>query len=102
MESNKHEYVVLAAKYHLVDHYLPYLEAFLQGFSDVIPLAALTPLTPLELRRWMAGSTSIDLRDWKKNTLYEGCFSKSHRTVQWFWECMEELSNEELCTVRML
>lgn len=38
--------------------------------------------------------STVDLDDWKENTLYENC-QESDQIIQWFWTYVESLSNEK-------
>lgn len=38
--------------------------------------------------------STADLKDWKKNTLYENC-QESDQIIEWFWSYIESLSNEK-------
>jgi len=44
----------------------------------------------------LCGDEEVDVDDWMNHTTYEGDFSSSHKTVQFFWNSMRELDNEEL------
>jgi len=34
-------------------------------------------------------------QDWKANTLYEGAFSANHKVIQWFWDILGQLTNQQ-------
>ena len=33
----------------------------------------------------MCGIVSIDVKDWKANTVYKGVYHPNHIVIQWFW-----------------
>lgn len=47
----------------------------------------------------MYGVPFIDLTDWKANTEYKGAFHEKHKTIKWFWEYLEEISQEKLSKI---
>jgi hypothetical protein len=50
-----------------------------------------------ELDLIICGLPSYDVADWKKNTVYKG--TKIESTVKYFWDLMEQLSDEERAAV---
>lgn len=61
------------------------MAAFLEGFGSICPLALLKIFDENELELLMCGIQNIDVKDWKKNTLYKGDYYANHIIIQWFW-----------------
>lgn len=61
------------------------MDAFLEGFSCLVPLNVIKIFDENELELLMCGIQNIDVRDWKQNTLYKGDYHANHIVVQWFW-----------------
>lgn len=61
------------------------MSSFLDGFGSICPLAHLKLFDENELELLMCGIQNIDVKDWKKNTLYKGDYYANHIIVQWFW-----------------
>ena len=38
-----------------------------------------------ELELLMCGIVSIDVKDWRSNTVYKGEYHPNHIVIQWFW-----------------
>ncbi len=43
----------------------------------------------------MSGMPSVDLKDLKQNTDYQG-YSPTDPVIKWYWEILEEYTNEDL------
>lgn len=61
------------------------MSSFLEGFGSICPLALLKIFDENELELLMCGIQNIDVKDWKKNTLYKGDYYANHRIILWFW-----------------
>lgn len=61
------------------------MSAFLEGFSQLIPLNFIKIFDENELELLMCGIQNIDVKDWKQNTLYKGDYNVNSKTIQWFW-----------------
>jgi len=95
---NKGMYLHLLVKYILFDRIAPQLAMILQGFTEVIPLNVLSVFDYQELELLMCGLPNINVDDWRANTTYRGVYSgkgKNHQVVVWFWETMQEFSEEQ-------
>merc|ERR1712238_229894 len=87
---NVNEYLEANFKYRLLENIRPQLTEILLGFFDVIPEPLLTVFDFQELELVLCGMPTIDLVDWKSNTLYAGEFFKSHQVCKWFWQIVED------------
>ncbi len=94
---NLHEYLEVYFKYLMLERIRPQVTELLLGFYDVVPEPLLSIFDFQELELMMCGLPTIDLNDWKKNTLYKGTFERSKERTQvckWFWEIVEEFDQE--------
>lgn len=112
---NKLEYIELIIQWRFVNRVLPQMKSFLEGFNELIPLTLIKVFDENELELLMCGIGSIDLNDWKKNTVYKGnkfpldncCltidlilyfrlggYHSTHIVIQWFWRLLLSLNNE--------
>lgn len=64
------------------------MNAFLEGFSDLVPLNVIKIFDENELELLMCGIQHIDVKDWKHNTLYKGDYHANHLVIQWFWRVL--------------
>lgn len=61
------------------------MNAFLEGFSELVPLNVIKIFDENELELLMCGIQHIDVKDWKQNSLYKGDYHANHIVIQWFW-----------------
>ena len=43
---------------------------------------------PEEFNFQLSGQKTIDLEDWKKNTIYKGHYNENNQTIKYFWEIL--------------
>ncbi|XP_064112811.1 LOW QUALITY PROTEIN: E3 ubiquitin-protein ligase Nedd-4-like [Macrobrachium nipponense] len=91
---NKHEYIELVIKWRFVQRIHDQMEAFRDGFNDVIPISQIKIFDENELELLMCGIVSIDVKDWRANTVYKGEYHPNHIVIQWFWRVVLSFSNE--------
>ncbi|KAF7724152.1 hypothetical protein EC973_001277 [Apophysomyces ossiformis] len=94
-EANKHEYVTLVTEQKLTNAIKDQINAFLQGFHDIIPASLIKIFNEQELELLISGLPDIDIDDWKNNTVYEGGYSASSPQIQWFWRAVRSFDQEE-------
>lgn len=92
--SNKDEYIRLVIKWRFVSRVQDQMNAFLEGFSALIPLALLKIFDEHELELLMCGIQNIDVNDWRKNALYKGDYHQNHAVIQWFWRVLLSFNKE--------
>ncbi|XP_050578084.1 E3 ubiquitin-protein ligase HERC2 [Bombus affinis] len=90
---NKHEYVQLALNYRLHE-FDAQVAAVREGMSKVIPVPFLALFSGPELETMVCGSPDIPLTLLKSVATYKG-IEATAPLIQWFWEVMEEFSNQE-------
>ncbi|KAH6837954.1 hypothetical protein C2S53_000423 [Perilla frutescens var. hirtella] len=98
-EENKHQYVDLVAEHRLTTAIRPQINAFLEGFTELIPRDLISIFHDKELELLISGLPDIDLDDLRANTEYSG-YTAASPAIQWFWEVVQELSKED--TARLL
>ena len=42
------------------------------------------------------GRPFIDVEEWRENTIYKGKYSNKHKVINWFWEVLFCLNQDEL------
>ncbi|EEB13366.1 E3 ubiquitin-protein ligase Nedd-4, putative [Pediculus humanus corporis] len=93
-DENKDEYINLVIKWRFVSRVQEQMNAFLEGFSGLVPLAFIKIFDENELELLMCGIQNIDVKDWKQNTLYKGDYHPNHIVVQWFWRVVLTFNKE--------
>ncbi|XVE95159.1 hypothetical protein REPUB_Repub02eG0072400 [Reevesia pubescens] len=93
-EENKHQYVDLVAEHRLTTAIRPQINAFLEGFTELIPRELISIFHDKELELLISGLPDIDLDDMRANTEYSG-YSAASPVIQWFWEVVQGLSKED-------
>ncbi|GAB0100562.1 Probable E3 ubiquitin-protein ligase HERC2 [Sergentomyia squamirostris] len=90
---NRHEYIKLALNYRLHE-FDEQVKAVRDGMSKVIPVPLLSLFSAAELQAMVCGSPDIPLGLLKSVASYKGVEPTSN-LVMWFWEVMEEFTNQE-------
>uniref|UniRef100_W8AHF9 HECT-type E3 ubiquitin transferase n=1 Tax=Ceratitis capitata TaxID=7213 RepID=W8AHF9_CERCA len=90
---NRQEYVRLALNFRLHE-FDEQVKAVRDGISKVIPVPLLSLFSASELQAMVCGSPDIPLGLLKSVATYKG-FDPNSALVTWFWEVMEEFSNQE-------
>ncbi|KAK8290990.1 hypothetical protein V6Z12_D06G034000 [Gossypium hirsutum] len=93
-EENKHQYVDLVAEHRLTTAIRPQINAFLEGFYELIPRELITIFNDKELELLISGLPDIDLDDMRANTEYSG-YSAASPVIQWFWDVVQGFSKED-------
>lgn len=91
--SNRKEYVERAIEYrlHEIDRQVA---AVREGMSWIVPVPLLSLLTSRQLEQMVCGLPEISCDVLKKVVRYREV-DEQHALVQWFWQTLEEFSNEE-------
>ncbi|GLJ53784.1 hypothetical protein SUGI_1147870 [Cryptomeria japonica] len=93
-EENKHEYVDLVAEHRLTTAIRPQINAFLEGFNELVPRNLISIFNDKELELLISGLPEIDLDDLRANTEYAG-YSAASPVIQWFWEAVQSFNKED-------
>uniref|UniRef100_A0A182PSX1 HECT-type E3 ubiquitin transferase n=1 Tax=Anopheles epiroticus TaxID=199890 RepID=A0A182PSX1_9DIPT len=91
---NKDEYIRLVIDWRFEARVKDQMQAFLEGVGSLVPMHLLKIFDENELELLMCGIQSIDVNDWKKNTMYKGDYYANHAVVQWFWRAVLSFNNE--------
>ncbi|KAF8136296.1 hypothetical protein EV363DRAFT_1319230 [Boletus edulis] len=86
-EENKKEYVDAVVEYRISRRIKDQFEAFMSGFSELIPQELITVFDERELELLIGGMSEIDVDDWTKHTDYRG-YEMNDEVIQWFWKCI--------------
>ncbi|VEN50261.1 unnamed protein product [Callosobruchus maculatus] len=90
---NRLEYVRLALNFRLHE-FDEQVKAVRDGMSRVVPVPLLSLFSGYELETMVCGSPDIPLSLLKSVATYKG-IDYSAPLIQWFWEVMEEFTNQE-------
>ncbi|XP_051573978.1 E3 ubiquitin-protein ligase HACE1-like isoform X1 [Myxocyprinus asiaticus] len=94
-QDNKVEYVQLVTELRMTRAIQPQINAFLQGFHTFIPPSLIQLFDEYELELLLSGMPEIDVMDWKRNTEYTSGYDLQETAIQWFWEVVENITQEE-------
>ena len=72
------------------------LSSLKKGFINILSINYIKIFTIEELSFVLSGQSSINLYDWKSNTIYKGNLKEKSQIIQFFWEVLSELNNEQL------
>ncbi|XP_076322509.1 E3 ubiquitin-protein ligase Nedd-4-like isoform X2 [Tachypleus tridentatus] len=93
-QENRQEYINLVIQWRFVSRIQPQMNAFLEGFNEIIPLSLMKLFDEHELELLMCGIGKIDVKDWKQNTVYKGGYQPNDIVIQWFWRVVLSFNNE--------
>lgn len=93
-EKSKEEYIQLVIEWRFISRVKKQMDKFLEGFNELVPLALIKIFDEGELELLLCGVGSIDVKDWKQNTVYKGDYHPNHIVVQWFWRVVLSSNNE--------
>lgn len=91
---NKEHYVERKAYFHLYKSVQQQIDAFLEGFYEIIPRDLVSIFTFKELELLISGLPDFKIADLKANTNYNG-YTPASPQIVWFWELMEALDRTE-------
>ncbi|XP_077988397.1 E3 ubiquitin-protein ligase NEDD4-like isoform X2 [Glandiceps talaboti] len=91
---NKKKYIELVIEWRFVSRVQNQMAAFMDGFTDLIPLDLLKVFDENEVELLLSGLGDIDVNDWRKNTVYRGEYHANHLIIQWFWRALLSYDNE--------
>ncbi|WFD19839.1 HECT-type E3 ubiquitin transferase [Malassezia caprae] len=93
-EENKHEYVRLVTEQRLTNSIRSQIDAFLEGFHEVIPRPLIQLFSEQELELLISGLPDIDVDEWKNNTELQG-YSSSDPMIQWWWRAVRSFDQTQ-------
>jgi ubiquitin-protein ligase E3 A len=99
-KENCTEYISLAQKFYVEKANLQ-MEFFLKGFYEILPKIGMTRISWRTAEQRAVGEKTIDIELLKSFTKYTGRFDnpneKDKKVIAWFWEVLEEMTNEDRC-----
>ena len=90
---NLKEYISLSKKMR-VNEFVTQIGFIKKGFNSVIPSSIFQVLHWKQLEEMVCGKNTLDVRDLKKHTRYDG-FNEKDEIILWFWEWLEECNEHE-------
>lgn len=99
-EENKAEYVRLVTEVRMTKAIEKQIEAFKEGFHELIPREDVRIFNELELELLMSGLPDIDMADLKANVEYTG-YTAASPQVNWFWRTVSKMDQEDLARLVM-
>ena len=93
-EENKFDYVQKLSSSRLYYTIKNQMDAFLKGFYEIIPQKIISIFNHRELELVISGLPTIDINDWKLNTVYEN-YNENSNIIIYFWEIIESFDNDE-------
>mmetsp|Transcript_20968 Transcript_20968/g.57572 ORF Transcript_20968/g.57572 Transcript_20968/m.57572 type:complete len:464 (-) Transcript_20968:476-1867(-) len=94
--ANRAEYILRLAHYRLNSQLRGACDAFLRGFSQVVPREWIGMFSPAELQLVLGGSDApLSVSDWRAHTVYSGGYHANSPVVQWFWQVVEEFDRRQ-------
>ena len=93
-EENKHEYVRLVCQEKMTGSIRKQLNAFLDGFYDIIPKRLISIFNEQELELLISGLPNIDIDDLKASTEYHKYLPNSLQ-IQWFWRALRSFDQAD-------
>ncbi|XP_026468801.1 E3 ubiquitin-protein ligase Su(dx)-like [Ctenocephalides felis] len=93
-EENKEEYIRLMTEWRMTRGIEDQTKAFLDGFSEVVPLEWLKYFDERELELMLCGMQEIDVDDWQRNTIYRH-YTRNSKQIVWFWQFVRQTDNEK-------
>merc|ERR1712014_19212 len=94
-EENKLEYLNLLCEHFLCGDMQEQINVLLQGFWDICPKSDLLLLgiTHRDLAILISGYSTLDVDEWRAHTKINS--QSSDVLVNWFWEVVSEMANED-------
>jgi len=93
-EESKEKYVSLVCQHRMTTAIEKQIEAYLDGFYELVKPDLISIFTAKELELLISGMPDIDILDLKTNTDYQG-YRVSDKEIGWFWNIMFSLSKSE-------
>uniref|UniRef100_A0AAY4DF09 HECT-type E3 ubiquitin transferase n=1 Tax=Denticeps clupeoides TaxID=299321 RepID=A0AAY4DF09_9TELE len=85
---NKREYIELVIQWRFVNRVQKQMNAFLEGFTELIQVDLIKIFDENELELLMCGLGDVDVNDWRQHTVYKNGYCPNHPVIQWFWKAV--------------
>ncbi|XP_063745591.1 E3 ubiquitin-protein ligase NEDD4-like isoform X7 [Eleginops maclovinus] len=83
---NKKEYIDLVIQWRFVNRVQKQMNAFLEGFTELIIIDLIKIFDENELELLMCGLGDVDVNDWRQHSVYKNGYCPNHPVIQWFWK----------------
>lgn len=93
-DENKHKYIELLCELKVTNSIKEQLEAFMDGFKELIQPKLISIFDDKELELLISGIPTIDLNDLKENVEYHNYTPNSIQII-WLWEVLEEFDENK-------
>ncbi|KAG4070284.1 hypothetical protein HA402_009847 [Bradysia odoriphaga] len=93
-EENKFGYIHLVCQLKMSGSIKQQLNAFLEGFYDIIPKRLISIFNEQELELLISGLPNVDIEDLKANTEYHKYQANSIQ-IQWFWRALRSFDQAD-------
>uniref|UniRef100_A0A1I8AYZ7 HECT-type E3 ubiquitin transferase n=1 Tax=Meloidogyne hapla TaxID=6305 RepID=A0A1I8AYZ7_MELHA len=93
-DANKQEYVHLMCQMKMTGSIRQQLNAFLEGFYELIPRSLISIFNEQELELLISGLPEIDVDDLCVNTEYKN-YTRTSQQIQWFWRALRSFDQED-------
>nr|XP_043909646.1 E3 ubiquitin-protein ligase NEDD4-like isoform X8 [Solea senegalensis] len=84
--NNKKEYIDLVIQWRFVNRVQKQMNAFLEGFTELILIDLIKIFDENELELLMCGLGDVDVNDWRQHSVYKNGYCPNHPVIQWFWK----------------
>ncbi|XP_072920257.1 E3 ubiquitin-protein ligase NEDD4-like isoform X11 [Hemitrygon akajei] len=85
---NKREYIDLVIQWRFVNRVQKQMNAFMEGFTELIPIDLIKIFDENELELLMCGLGDVDVNDWRQHTVYKNNYCTNHPVIQWYWKAV--------------
>uniref|UniRef100_UPI00398EE14E E3 ubiquitin-protein ligase NEDD4-like isoform X5 n=1 Tax=Pristiophorus japonicus TaxID=55135 RepID=UPI00398EE14E len=85
---NKREYIDLVIQWRFVNRVQKQMNAFMEGFTELIPIDLIKIFDENELELLMCGLGDVDVNDWRQHTVYKNSYCTNHPVIQWYWKAV--------------
>ena len=96
--NNKDSFIKRAIEFITYEQYKEQIDKIVEGIRSLLSDDIINIFTSEEFDFLLNGQQTIDLEDWKANTIYRGKYidGEKNKTIEMFWEVLSELEKNEL------
>uniref|UniRef100_A0A8C3XK45 E3 ubiquitin-protein ligase n=1 Tax=Chelydra serpentina TaxID=8475 RepID=A0A8C3XK45_CHESE len=78
----------LVIQWRFVNRVQKQMNAFLEGFTELLPIDLIKIFDENELELLMCGLGDVDVNDWRQHTIYKNGYCPNHPVIQWYWKAV--------------
>ena len=93
-DANKRDYITKIIDFKFKCRIKQQMEYLMKGFNEIISHNLIVIFDHQELELLTCGYPDVDIKDWKKNTLYKGHYNENTPVIQWFWKTILLMDSE--------